>query len=484
MTFLDELQKNATPRARTANGAVALATTHSAVLDFFASAGAMRNNVAGAVKLFRAAFQEDRLLAVRTLFYLRDIRGGQGERELFRALFKELRKLAPETASALLRFVPEFGRWDDLFAIAGTHSDVANLIYSQLLKDEADARGGNSVSLLAKWAPSENASSKVAKQNARALAESFGWSAREYRNRIVALRKYIGLLEQQMSNREWDEVQYGKLPSQAARKHNKAFRRHDGTRYEAFLDAVLSGKSKMNAGTVATYEVLDVVRKGDNKTADAVWKSLPDYTNGVNALVVADTSGSMGSIGYNVGRTQPIDVSTSLALYFAERNTGPFHNYFLTFSERPELVQVRGNTLTDKLRNISTANWGMNTDIQAVFNLVLKSAKAAGATAEDVPKVIYIISDMQFDRSTRNSDLTAFQNAQEQFRQAGYELPHLVFWNVNASGDHAPAHKNDSKVTLVSGLSQSTFRYVFEGKTPMESMLDILNSERYSVITV
>jgi len=341
-------------------------------------------------------------------------------------------------------------------------------------------------SLLAKWLPSENASSSNSRTMARQIAADLGMSNKEYRKRVVALRKRIGLLEQKMSENEWNEIDYGKIPSQAGRKHNKAFRRHDENRFEQFLDAVVSGEKTVNAGTLFTYEVVDVVRKGDNKTADALWKNLPDFTNGNNALVVADTSGSMGNIDRSYSATQPIDVSVSLALYFAERNTGAFKDYFLTFSERPQLVKVVGNTLAAKLKNISTAHWGMNTNIQAMFDLLLKSAKDTGATAEDMPKIIYIISDMEFDSSTRNSGLTAFENAKQAYEQAGYTLPHIVFWNVNARGSNSnvPVTKNEGNVTLVSGLSQSTFRYVIEGKTPLQSMLDILNGDRYAQIEV
>jgi hypothetical protein len=353
-----------------------------------------------------------------------------------------------------------------------------------LRRDQEALVKGDSVSLLAKWLPSENASSIASRKAARDLAARLGMSNKEYRQRVVALRKHIGLLEQSMSDNAWSEIDYGKIPSQASRKHNKAFGRHDHDRFAEFIGAVSRGEKTMNAGTLFTYEIVDVVRKGQDAVADALWKSLPDYTNGNNALVVADTSGSMGSIEYAYSANQPIDVSVSLALYFAERNTGAFKDHFLTFSERPQLVKVLGNTLTEKLRNISTANWGMNTDIQAVFNLLLKSAKAAGATADDMPKVIYIISDMEFDRSSRNSDKTAFENAKKQYEKAGFTLPHIVFWNVNARNTNVPVTKNEGNVTLISGLSQSTFRYVVEGKTPLQSMLDVLNGERYAQIVV
>lgn len=482
-TFLDALKTQGTKNARTENNAITHSTTTNAVLDFFALAGAKRNDQSGARTLFRAAFAQDPQLAVRALFYLRDIRGGQGERELFRFLFKDLIRLDSHIAEKVAQWIPEFGRWDDLVSLAdfnGFHKPYS-LIDDQLASDLIAADKGQSVSLLAKWLPSENASSTNSKVAARKIATILGMSNKEYRQIVVSLRKQIKLLEQKMSTNEWSKIEYDKLPSQAGRKHTKAFKRHDAERYDAFLNRVLSGDSKLNAGTVYTYEVMDVVRGGNEKAADAFWKSLPDYTNGGNALVVADTSGSMGWIS-TAGA--PIVVSTSLALYFAERNKGPFNGYFITFSESPQLVSVHGRTLTEKLENISMANWGMNTDIQKVFDLILRTAQQAGANAEDMPKTIYIISDMEFDHSTRNADLTAFENAREMFAQAGYELPHVVFWNVNSRNNNVPATAGHSGVTLVSGLSQSTFRYVMEGKSPVDLMLEVLNGERYAQIEI
>lgn len=485
-TFLDALKHETSKTGRTENGAVTHVSSGNEVLNFFALAGAMRNNVEQAKTLFRAAYAEDKQLAIRALFYLRDVRGGQGERDLFRVLFKELIRMDVYAAEKVIGFIPEYGRWDDVVSLHGFGSMRLKVVTTRMIRnqfelDELDADRGKSISLMPKWLPSENASSANSRAKARQLAADLGMSNREYRKRVVALRKHIGLLEQKMSEKEWDEVDYGKIPSQAARKHVKAFKRHDESRYEHFLESVIKGEKTMNAGTIFTYEVLDVVRKGNDKSANALWKSLPDHTNGSNALVVADTSGSMGSARRGGG---PIDVSVSLALYFAEHNTGPFKDYFVTFSEHPELVKVKGATLTDKLYNIGTANWGMNTDIQAVFDLILSAAKKASANAEDIPKVLYIISDMEFDSVRGGTNVTNYEAAKAKFESAGFTLPHVVFWNVAARNTNVPATTADNNVTLISGLSQSTFRYVVEGKTPMESMLDILNGERYEQITV
>jgi uncharacterized protein DUF2828 len=470
MNFLSELHKSGNKTARTANGAVSNKSTLDPLLDFFSNAGAMRGKEAEATKLFKAAFAVDPTNAMRCLFYLRDIRGGQGERSVFRAILDTLDK---DTIAKVVRFIPEYGRWDEVpFTLEGV-----SLIKKQLAEDTANMRSGKGISLLAKWLPSENTSSLATKSKAKKLATALDMKSSHYRKTIVALRKHIKLLEQQMSAREWSEVQYEKLPSQAHRKHIAAFKRHDETRYDEFIGAVNRGEKTVNADTLFTYEVFDAVAAGRDAEANAMWKSLPDFTKGQNALVLPDVSGSM------YGR--PLSISVSLALYFAERNEGLFKDYFLAFSSESELVKVRGNTLTEKLASIQhSTGWMGSTNLQSAFDAILNAAKASNASPEEMPEMLYIISDMQFNVATNNNSETNFEVAQRKFKEAGYEMPHVVFWNVNARGDEAPATMYDNKVTLISGSNQSTFQHVVAGKTPIDSMLDILQGERYSQIVV
>lgn len=474
MSFLDELQKN-TNFTTTENGAKTHRSSLNYNLDFFSLAGAMRDNQDDAVQLFTQAFHTDKLTALKTLFYLRDIRGGQGERELFRVCYKKLFELDKDTANKLIEHIPEYGRWDDIIAVSGVSERAAEVIKTQLHKDiEAlDNGDGDAVSLLAKWLPSENASSKQSRSEALQLAKLLGFSIKTYRKALSKLRKHIKLLEHKMSNREWSNVEYSHLPSQAHRKHTKAFKRHDEERYMDFLDKAQKGEVKLNTSTLYTYEVFDAVRSGNTGAANAMWANLPDYTNGTDALVVADVSGSM------TGR--PMSVSVSLALYFAEHNKGVFHNKFMTFSEHPQVVDVIGNTLRDKLSMIQSADWGMNTDLEATFDAILQAGQ--GSSQDEMPKVLYIISDMQFDQAT-TADETLFENAKRKFNEAGLELPHVVFWNVDARDMQSPATKFDNRVTLISGLSQSIFKYAVEGKTPLELMNDVIGSERYTRITL
>lgn len=466
MNFLDELQKQ-TNRTLTENGAVTNKSTLNPLLDFFSLAGAMRDNPQNAVKLFEKAFYADKLSATRCLFYLRDVRGGQGEREIFRQCFAKLVEIDNETAEKVAKHIPEYGRWDDYF-------DVNN-IKTQFEIDEKSMAKGEPVSLMAKWLPSNNTSSKLTRAKANKLAKELGLKPSQYRKKLSALRAYIKLLEHKMSKKEWVSIDYDKLPSQAGRKHVKAFCRNDGERYERYLEAVNSGEKKINTSTLYTYEIFDLVRS-DEELANTMWANLPDYTNGTDALVLADVSGSMSG--------RPMSVSVSLALYFAERNNGIFKNYFMTFSEQPQLVQVIGNSLYEKLRYIESRDWSMNTNLESAFQAILSASLASGQGQDGMPKVLYIISDMEFDQAITNPSQSIFDNAKTSFASHGLTLPHVVFWNVDARNTQAPATKFDGNVTLISGLSQSTFRYAVEGKTPLELMEEVIHSERYNRIVL
>ncbi len=486
MGFLDEL-RNASNETLTANGDLAYKSSLDPVLDYFGLAGAMRSRPDESATLFQRAFIADPGMAVRALFYMRDIRGGQGERDVFLAGLRKLAEIDPKVHDALLDFVPEYGRWSDLF-VDGINDAVVSIVAGQLNTDEAAMAKGESVSLLAKWMPSENTSSLETRNKARELALALGMEAKEYRQRVVALRRYISLLEQQMSANNWSEIDYSKVPSQAFRKHVKAFGRHDQDRFAAFLDAASKGEVKLNTSTLYTYEVYRAVQRGDVAAADAMWANLPDYTSGRNALVMADVSGSM-----DTADGMPMATSVSLALYFAERNQGLFNGYFMTFSGNPQLVQVQGNTLSQRMAMIEQQEWGMNTDLIKALLAVLEAAVRASAPQEELPSILYVISDMQFDNATSGRDwrsseetpkVTTLDVAKREFERAGYTLPHVVFWNVNAMSNQLPATMFDNAVTLLSGSSQSTFRYAVEGKTPQEFMIEVLTSERYAPITI
>ena len=465
--FLDSLYLN-TSKGRTENDAVTLIRSGSPLLDFYAQAGAMRKNPDKALDLFQKAFAEDRLKAIKILFYLRDVRGGQGERTLFRVGLEWLGTTYSEIFEQIIKHVPEYGRYDDLFF---DNEKCISLIKTQLTEDVKS----EAPSLLAKWLPTINASSKTTVAKARFMADKLGAGEVEYRKLVRDLRKKIATVEEKMSTDKWGDINYSSVPSQAARIYRNAFRKHDEERYGDFIDKAEKGEVKINAGTLYPYQIYKTVNSDYSKTLEALWNQLPDYTQGKNALVVADVSGSMYG--------DPLSVSVSLALYFAERNEGQFKDHFITFSARPKLQRIVGENLLDKMNSINNSDWEMNTDLQAVFNLVLNTAIENDTPQAEMPETIYIISDMEFDYCCEHR--TNFEVIDEKYKVAGYTRPNIVFWNVDArGGENLPVQKNEKGVSLVSGFSPVIFKIAVEDKTPEEVMLDTINSERYSQITI
>lgn len=457
----------ATSYGLTENEAITLTRSGSNLLDFYALAGAMRNNEKDALDLFQKAFAEDRLLAIRILFYLRDVRGGQGERKLFRNCLEWLGETYPEIFSKIIIHVPEYGRWDDLLF---DNDYVFSLLAEQIAKDVAS----ETPSLLGKWLPTINASSASTRAKARFLANKLGISEIGYRKTIRVLRKKIKTVEEKMSAKKWSEIDYFRVPSQASRIYKNAFKKHDEKRYGEFIEKAEKGEVKINASTLYPYQIYKSVQHDYSKTLEALWNQLPDYTQGKNAIVVADVSGSMEG--------DPMAVSVSLALYFAERNKGQFKDYFITFSGYPKLQKIVGKNLNDKMGSIERSDWQMNTNIQAVFDLILNTGINNNIPQEEIPETIYIISDMEFDSAC--SSRTNFEVIKEKYSSSGYTMPNLVFWNVDARQKNLPVEKDEIGVTLVSGFSPVIFKIAVENKTPEQVMMDTINSERYSKILI
>lgn len=482
MTFMIALETELNTN-ETLNGAKAYASTLNASLDLFGKIAACRNDVNQAQKLFARAFKEDPETATRILFWARDIRGGQGEREVFRNLFKYLVEEDGEIGAKLVSLVPVYGRWDDLLVLENTSAwgTVLNAIQSQLNLDRVSYKAGAPVSLLAKWLPSINASSKDSKRLGRKIAEHLGLTEREYRKVLSNLRTHINIVEKAMCSKEWSAIDYSKLPSRAAFMYRKAFQKQDGVRYAQYLSAVEKGEAKINASTLYPYDIVDqYLYKGAryDKTIDLQWEALPNYMEGreFNGLVVADVSGSM------YGR--PMAVSISLAMYIAERNTAEvWKDKFLTFSGNPKLQTIVGSTIGKRIDNLSRAEWGMNTDLMAVFKTVLDAGLKNSVAAEDMPQKLIIVSDMQFDQCCHSNKRTNFEQIQKLYRKAGYEMPQLVFWNVN-SYSNVPMTMHDTGTCLVSGCSPSILKSILTDKvvTPVDTMNDTVYSDRYAPI--
>ena len=457
-SLINGMYKN-TSYTYTENGALTYNRTESALVDFFALAGAMRNNLKDALDLFKKALAEDNEKAIRILFYLRDIRGGQGERDVFRTCINYLGDSYPQIFEKIIELIPEYGRWDDMFF---DNDKVFETIKKQLKKDLKS----ETPSLLAKWMPTINASSPHTKTKAKFFAKKFGMTEIEYRKTIRNIRKKLAVVEEKMSANQWGEIDYSTVPSRASLIYRNAFSRHDEERYQQYLKEVEEGKSKINAKTLYPYEIYKIA---EDNTAQVLWDALPDYTQGRNAIVVADTSGSMTG--------DPMAVSVSLALYFAERNRGQFKNYFISFSETPKLHRIQGNNLREKFNSIELGDIA-NTNIQAVFDLILNTAIQNRTPQEEMPETVYIISDMEFDSCA--TGMTNYEMIEGKYKQAGYKKPNLVFWNVDARQKNLPT-MNEQGVALVSGLSPVIFKMAVENKTPYEVMLDTINQPRYEI---
>lgn len=486
--MLEQL-KNEANMTFTENGAATYESTLSHCLDLFAVIGAIRAaDEETIIERFVKAFAEDADTAMKILFFGRDVRGGLGERRVFRVIINYLADREPETVRRNIELIPEYGRFDDLIALMGTkcEKDALRVIRTQLEKDmEADGE----VSLLAKWLPSVNASNADTVHMAKRIARYLGMTDAQYRKTLVELRKRIRIIENNLREKDYS-FDYAKQPSKAMFKYRKAFARNDGERYEEFMNQVQEGTAAIHTGTLMPYDVIapcfdgwnadSKLPEAERKAMDVTWNALEDFGTDENALVVVDGSGSM----YGGGQPIPMAVALSLGIYFAERNTGEFRNHFITFSHRPQLVEIKGRDIVEKVRHCASYNEVANTDLQKVFELILKTAVRNSMTQEDMPKKLYIISDMEFDYCIKNADATNFAQAKKLFASHGYELPEIVFWNVCSRNRQQPVTKNEQGVALVSGCTPRLFSMVAGGiASPYTVMMDIVRSERYEPVS-
>jgi len=478
--FLNFLKKEMN-RGKTENGAATLRSTGSECLNMYATIGAMRALPEKEImNRFQRAYTENPDLAMKILFYARDIRGGLGERAVFRTLLTWL--AAHEIASLRqnLPLIAEYGRWDDLLVLLDTSArqDAEAVLRHQFQADIRALRDGEKISMLGKWLPSVNASSEETVRKAKMLAHAFELTEAQYRKALSALRAEIHILENPLRIREYT-FEYDKQPSRAMFKYRRAFMRNDQERYRAFMACVKAGQATIHTGTLMPYDIVAAAyhaSQNERETLDITWNALEDYTQDENALVVADGSGSM----YFSGNPVPAAVAQSLAIYFAERNRGAFHNCFITFSAHPRLVEIKGRDLVEKVHYCQTFNECANTNLQAVFELILQTAVKNHVSQRELPATLYIVSDMEFDCCTQNASMTNFEYARQLYRFHGYSLPRIVFWNVQSRNEQQPVRMNEQGAALVSGCSPRIFSQVMSGETdPYTNMLSVINTERY-----
>ena len=483
-----EVMREESKWTKTEKGADAKNTTDSSLLDMFATIGSMRTRSEDEIiQKFELAFQEDQLGAMRCLFYARDIRGGLGERRVFRVLLPYIANKHLEALANNICLIPEYGRFDDLYSLVGTGAEeiIWELIKEQLMGDQKSMIENKPCSLLAKWLKKADASSPNTRKLGIYTAKKLGMSVYDYKRLCVRLRRYIDVVEQRMTEKQWDTINYPAVPSRAMMNYRKAFARHDEERFNEYLNKVQSGEQKINSSTLYPYDIVEKILYGheDSKVLEAQWNNLPNYVDGdVNAVVMADVSGSMS---WNGGR--PLATSIGLAMYFAERNKGAYHNLFMTFSGNPQFVELKGNTITEKINFISRAEWGGNTDLEAALLKILDVALENNCSQEEMPKSLIIISDMEIDYCTNQKHRENFYDyVSRVYEEHGYKIPNVVFWNVDSRRDVFLADKNHKGVQLVSGQSASTFKNLIGcvDKTPVEMMYAVLNSERYQAIQI
>lgn len=480
----------------TENGARTNKSTKSDVLDWFGAGGALRQRQPqDIINLFTRAFAEDRLTTLKILFYFRDVREGQGERNTFRIIANYLGQHYADVIRKNLENIPFYGRFDDLYCLVGTplEKDVFELIAKQLKADLRAMKAGESVSLCAKWLKSENTSSAESCRLGRKTREALELTPKRYRKILASLRSYINVLETKMCAGKWNEINFEQVPSKASLNYRKAFGRHDQERYAKYLESVKKGEAKMNASAVFPYEIFrSIVKNGygmqpsaqDILQADLQWKSMPNWMgdNEHKGLVIADLSGSM--FGHDGGL--PALVAISLAIYFAERNVGPYKDIWMNFSDTPTFQKLKGSNIYEKYQNMDKNNWGGSTNLQSAFDMILHTAVQNNVAEKDMPSVLYIVSDMEFNSACTSNHKTNFEIMADKYRKAGYELPRVVWWNVASRNDNFPIRADDTGTALVSGCSPSILKSLLGAVTfdPLSIVYETVNKPRYDRVKV
>ena len=508
MNFAQAMYREGTTKL-TENGAFAYdSTAQGALLDLFSQIGALRPRTEREIEQkFAAAFKEDKLLATKMLFYAGDIRqGGLGERRTFRICLRWLADNHPEIVNKNIELIPYFNRFDSWFVLCGTKCE--KLMWENVAKTLAadmkayNASAGNKhvpVSLLAKWMPSENTSSEKTRQMAVKAQRALQLTPRKYRKMLSALRKHINVTECLMSAGEWGKIDYAKVPSYAMHNYGSAFAKHDHERFNAYLQSVKKGEVKINASVLYPYDLVEkymsnswglphgfgvygdsIVATQENAVVEAQWKAMPNYlTKPVNAVVMADVSGSM--------RGRPMATSIGLATYFAQHNTGHYHNQYLTFTNEPKFINIKeGASLLECIQKVAKAGVGYNTNLEKAFLAILDTAIYHKVPKNQRPKALVVISDMEIDKYMRPGYHWDFLDVmRRRFNAAGYDLPKIVMWNVNARKDTVLSQSED--VIFISGQSASSFKSLcqnLDGITAYELMLQVLNGKAYAKVRI
>lgn len=501
--FIDKMQEVILEdynEKRTENGGLGYATTGKKLVDInFALVSYRKKPEPVIIADFVGAYNENPELALKWLFFSRDIRGGVGERRFFRVVVKYLATQIPEVITNFIPYFGFYGRFDDLFVLFDTPCESALLEYvaGMLNNDYTLMQEGKSISLLAKWMPSVD--SKTYKGLAKRFITSYQISRSHYKNILKEMRDYLKIVEKKMSQGEWSEIDYEGVPSKANLIYKNAFLKHDEGRRIEYLSKVKSGEAKINSGVLFPHEIVSKYGCNGNKyyaqrvskddTLEELWKALPNLVNGDGStMVVADSSGSMTSCATGKdSKTTAWDVAHALAIYFSEKASGEFKDKYMTFSRNPRLVDLSNcTTLLDKIKVAIDYSEYSNTNIEKVFQLILNTAVKNQMAQSEVPKNILIVSDMEFDaQMDGRTDIQMFKDFTERYREQGYELPKVIFWNVNSRTNTIPILESPNGVALISGFSVNLIKMVMSNKLdPFEILVEQLMNERYAPITL
>jgi len=475
-TLLSALQTN---DSLTENGMVTNSSSLNHCVDLFFQIGAMRGqDVTRLINAFTKAFAESPLTAMRLLFWARDVRGGAGERQIFKDIVKYLANNRTEVLRKNIHLITEYGRWDDLLVLIGTplENDALKLISNGLSEKNG---------LCAKWMPRPNVSNREKKKIANVIRLHLELSPKEYRKLLVDNSNTV---EQLMCSKEWSKIDYSKLPSKAMSDLMKAFSRNDLARFQEYLTSVEKGETKINAGAVYPYDIVKNLKQGNTKGADVQWNALPNYmeANEERIFPLVDVSSSMNHPAGNNPNVQCMDVAISMGLYISERNIGPFHNAFITFDSNPRLMVVNGS-LSERYRQMHDSPWGGSTNLEASFKLILNKAIEAKLPKSEMPTMVIILSDMEFNQADSRWSDTAQQMIERHYANAGYEMPKIVYWNIQSRNDNnKPVHFDKKGTCLVSGFSPSLLTNLLAGNdmSPYTMMMSVVDSDRYKAITV
>lgn len=483
----------------TENGAIAYETSGHPLQDMVFELSALRiASETEILRMFTRAFYDAPHDTTKALFWMRDCRGGAGERRIFRVCLKWLAENRPEIARAVLTIMPEYGRFDDWWGLLDTslRDELIRVVKIWLADDEENCKHELPFSLLAKWCPSNVTSSKETRRYAEILRNGLGMTPREYRKTLSALRSGLDVVERKMSANKWEQIHYPAVPSKANLIYKDAFMRHDRERRTAYLESLKNGETKINAGVLQPHEIVGkyfagsgydryVVSEKDD-VLEELWKALPDITIG-NTIVVEDTSGSMTWLHGN--NTPPIEPATALAIYLSEHNDATWKDKIISFSSKPRLLDMSNcNSLHEKVTFIGRNAECSNTDVEATMLLILETAIANNCSQEDMPGTVILLSDCQFDSMVRirgryvNASL--FDNIAREFEAHGYKLPKIVFWNLaGAINKTIPMQENDLGVVLMSGFSVQLMNMAMSSKTdPYEALLETINAPRYDAV--